>query len=249
MAASIWRRADLPGLLRWRRPWTVGAAGTIALGLVGLGFVSSPLFQARTIVIRGEHRLRAAHVVRLAGIGPGTNVLWLDAGDVVRRLESNPWIASAVVAKTLPSTVRIEIEERTAVGVVQMGPTLEIVAGDGSRLGSAASDPGLPVIVVSPSTDAAPDAAALAAAARALQPMAGAVRATIQEVAVLPDGTLRFRLATGTQVTYGPATQVNQKAAALASLLKWASAQGSSLAAVDLTSPGAPTARLGTPPA
>lgn len=248
MGTSTWLRAELArpaarakGGLRLG----VGAAGLVVLAALTLAFVNSPVFHAREIRVRGEAHLSSVEVVRLSGLTPETNVLWLDTGEVERRLESSPWIREATVERSLPGEVRIAIVERRPVAVTAQGSALRLVAGDGTILGTVDRDPGLPLIVMGPlTTDGVVE---LAAPAGALAPMDAGLLAQVEKVTVSPGGSLQLELANGAVVLYGAPTEAARKALALRAVLRWAGAQISPLAVVDLRSPSAPTARLGAP--
>ncbi len=89
----------------------------------------------------------------------------------------------------------------------------------------------------------------LAGAALALQTMDADLRARIDEVMVGSDGALELRLESGTRIVYGPPAQLVEKAEALGAVLRWADRRSSLLTSVDVGSPAAPTALLGTPAA
>ena len=70
-------------------------------------------------VLRGSHdrgpraRTCPGAGAAIAGVTADTNVFTLDAGAAERRLERDPWIAAATVTKDLPSTLVIDVHERS----------------------------------------------------------------------------------------------------------------------------------------
>lgn len=238
---GLLRRSSAP---RWQR---VGAAVLCVAVLVATGLLvgRSSLFAVDRIRVVGEDHLRAAEIVRRSGIDPGTNVLFLDAGAVERRIEADPWVRDAVVTRSLPSTVTIRIVERTPVAVVPRGGRTVLVAADGTELGPVARDPGLPVLVAQPDAlGGGISVPATAAPARALAALPPALRSRVREVALLPGGSLQLRLASGTRVRFGGPERAAEKGRVLRSILRWAREGDVALATIDVRVPSAPSASV-----
>jgi len=233
------------GWSRWRRGWRLGAvvvAGTLLVAAIGAGVTASPIFGAKTIRIQGADHLSRGDVLRLAGVGTGTNVFYLDTGDVARRLEGDVWIAGVTVAKDLPSTLVIDVRERVAVAVMGSKGQRVLVADDGTRLGDAGSGGLLPSIGRAGAPP--PSAQDVSGAARTIAALRPDTRRQVAHVSILPDGSLLVRLSNGAVVTWGTADELDAKAAALAALLRWAQKQGSHLTAADVHVPSNPTAEV-----
>src|SRR5438093_1020200 len=140
---------DVPG-----GRWIVVAVVATAL-LAGAWWITrSPVFAARRVDVTGTSHLTRGAVIRLADVHHGTNVFWLNTGAVRRRLERDPWIASAQVSRSLPSTITIRIDERRLAAVMADGSGYRIVASDGTILGRAATPGSYPELVIDPSRDA-----------------------------------------------------------------------------------------------
>ena len=237
-AGSVLPRAEAIRRRLASRPLIAAAAAALFLLIIALLTATlSPLFRVRRVEVTGNDRLSRREVIRLTGLGDGSNALFLNEGAIERRLLEQPWVASATVSTSLPSTVDIRIQERTPVGVVARGAGLALVAGDGTILGQAASGRGYPTIV--PATGGA----GLAGPASVLAPMSARLRAMIAEVALDRDGTVLLRLASGIAVEYGPLSERAAKAAALEAILGWAEREGTALDYVDVRFPSAPTVR------
>lgn len=244
METSISHRIDLGALARSRRVWAALAVVlALALGAGGVVLSRSSVFHVRHIEVAGAAHHSRADIVRLSGVTRATNALWLDEGSVERRLEQDPWIASATVATSFPWTVHVQVVERTPAAVVDRGADRLLVATDGTPLGLAGRVSGLPLIVM-------PAAGALEGAPPSLEPAARAVGglppsilARVRQVVVSLDGTLEMRLVDGPRVEFGPATQIDAKGGAIASMLTWSEEEGEPLATVNVVAPGAPAAR------
>lgn len=108
-----------------------------AAGLLGLGGVSgvkwllaSPSFMVRHIRIEGTRRAGVEELRRRIGLEPATNIFRVRARDVVRDLESHPWVKRATAYRSLPDTIVVEVTEHEPKAVVVMGH-LYLTDGDG----------------------------------------------------------------------------------------------------------------------
>ena len=125
------------GLAR-RRLLVVLALGAlvsaIVWGLVGLW--RGPVFSIKKVVVVGTTRLTRAAVIKEAAIPSDATLLRLSAKGIEDRLTSDPWVASAHVSRTFPSTLVVTIVERTPAALVDAGGTaLWLVDKDGYWLG------------------------------------------------------------------------------------------------------------------
>jgi cell division protein FtsQ len=228
-----------------KRLAAIAAMTTAVVAATAVGLTRSPLVHARTIRVHGASHLTRSDVLRRAQIAVGVNVFMLDARAAERRLEADPWVVEATIAKHLPSTLVVDIQERSPVAVIESTGLLRLVAADGTLLDAA--DPGvsLPLIASAEASVPEPAPAAIRGAARAVARMTPALRRQVVQVSILADGTLRVDMRSGAPVSYGPAVDLVAKAKALQALLRWASTQGTPIASADVRVPSAPTARLG----
>ncbi len=93
--------------------------GLAALIVVSLGLVVSyqallvsPIFAMEKLSVSGQGRLEQQEILRLAGIRPGMNLLQVNPADMIRRLESSPWVEKAQIRRVLPDELRIHIQEK-----------------------------------------------------------------------------------------------------------------------------------------
>jgi cell division protein FtsQ len=105
----------------------LGLSLVLALGLgffilVSVGLLASfrwlegnDFFTLRQVEVRGMDRLTAEEVVVLAGVEQGGSLLDVPIGKVMERLTAYPWIASAMVRRELPDSLRIMVQEKTPV--------------------------------------------------------------------------------------------------------------------------------------
>lgn len=224
---------------RWRARGGIAAGSLVALGLGVFGFLRSPYFAAEHVSVEGAVRLTAGRVLRIGGVEPGQNVVTLDTDAAERRLEADPWIASASVTTDLPDTIIVRITERVAVAAVETSQGWEVVAADGVVVATRATAPRLPTI-----TSVLPGDDPSTPGARALGAMGPGLRADIETLTVGADGLARLVMGDGVTVSYGNLEEAAEKAQALAAVLAWAEEEGVHVQGIDVSVPGAPTARL-----
>ena len=107
----------------------------------------SPRFQVTEVEVAGHSRLTRGQIVAAADIAPGANLLMLDPGGIVARLEALPLIRRAEVIRSLPGRVTLLVEERRPFTIVNAGG-LHWIDEDGVDLGpeSRAVALGIPVL-------------------------------------------------------------------------------------------------------
>jgi cell division protein FtsQ len=215
-----------------RRGILLTVSFAVLVPAVAFGLTYSSLFGARQIRVEGNSELAQTAVMALAGIGAGTNVAHLNTDDVAARLETSPWIESASVTRDLPSTIIVRVQERAPVAAVEGGG----VVGAGGILLPGARANGLPTLRVAGSE--------LAEATAVLEAMAPVLRARVVAVEIGIDGRIVVRLHGGVAALFGTPGEEATKAAALRSLIAWATAQHLRLASADVTVPSAPAATL-----
>jgi cell division protein FtsQ len=216
--------------------------------LVGAwGATKSPIFDTRRIEVTGASQLAPERVLDLAEIGLGTNLFWFNAGSAEDRLESNPWVKEAHIRRSLPSTVRIEIEERHPAAQVKTGDRWTLLAGDGTVLSTIRHDAGLPSIGIAADIEPGEPSITPGGPVRVIGAMGRWLRSQVRSVAREDDGDVLIHLRSGVPVYYGPATAVIAKDQVLASLLRWALSGDRRMEWVSVRAPVAPTAKLAKP--
>jgi cell division protein FtsQ len=97
-------------------------SATSALFVMGYAAMTrSEYFQTRAITVKGQQRLSQAEILAQAGIRQGDNLLALNLRLVRHRLLSHAWIAKARVAREIPGTITIEIQENEPLARVDLG--------------------------------------------------------------------------------------------------------------------------------
>jgi cell division protein FtsQ len=229
------------------RGWALAGAMAVVLGACALWGTHSPAFRLRSVSVTGQRHLTAGEVEHLAGLSARTNVFWISPGDLARRLERNPWVASALVSRSLPSTLRITIRERTPVAILP-GRQRQAVAADGVVLepASLSAVATLPLIVVA-GRAVGPQSAGAKVRTRLALEAAGALtpgilhQVSTVSVATGPASTVVLKLRNGTLVRFGDDAQAGEKARVLRAVLTWVRHHSVRAAVIDIESPASPS--------
>jgi len=108
----------------------VGASGLVAWGAHRYA-LSSPRFAIRSIEVKGQKRKTDEQIALAAGVKRGDNVFAVDVNQVEQKLLTDPWIRQVKVARALPSTLSIELEEREVGALAAIGDRLYLVTKSG----------------------------------------------------------------------------------------------------------------------
>jgi cell division protein FtsQ len=224
------------------RPQARASIGVLAtVGLLSAVIVAvtyTPMFAAKALSVRGAVHLSPAHVLDLAGLREGTNVAHLDVDAVEAAVERDPWVASASVARDLPSTVTITLTERRPIAVVE--PGAQVVSADGTVLPGARAH-ALPEIR---SLSGELTEEARVSARTVLEAMPDGLRRQVAAAEPTVSGWITLELRDGVRVAYGDPEEVPQKTEALRAVLAWADREGKDVVQIDVRAPDAPAATL-----
>lgn len=142
---GFWRRLLRPlvivGLL---------VAGALYLSARGREILwHARVLQIDEIVVQGNTRLSAAQIRELLGGMVGQNIVWADLSGWRRHLEMSPWIRTAALRRTLPSTVEVAVVEREPIGIARIRDELFLIDDHGvaiDRHGPQSRDFDLPLV-------------------------------------------------------------------------------------------------------
>ncbi|MFC7340660.1 cell division protein FtsQ/DivIB [Saccharopolyspora griseoalba] len=217
-----------PPSRRWVLPALMAVVTVVVLVLY-----FSPLLGVRDVRVEGNPTLSDDEVLRAAQIPPGTAMLQVDAGDVQERLGKLPKVADSEVMLDWPSTVRVEITERTPAVYFRAPGGVRLVDSQGVAFETAPKPPaGVPELRV-PEVDGAATAAAL----KVLNGLTEQVRREVTAVLAPEPGSVRLRLTGDRVVEWGSLKEGERKAAILRPLL---TRPGK---VYDVTTPELPTVR------
>ena len=226
-------------LARKRQIVGLGLLGLLVVAGLAWGATYTALFGADEIRIEGADRVETSEIGAIAGLARGVNVFHLDATAAEAALEADARIADATVTRELPDVVVVTIRERLPVAATLVDGTPTVVAEDGTFL-PGPTPRALPEIQVAAGELDEDD---LASTARALAALPPSLRRLVDVAIVGLAGDLSFTLREGPSVRYGLPVDVASKSQSLEAVLDWAAAKRIDLTTIDITVPGAPSAR------
>jgi cell division protein FtsQ len=222
----------------------VGAIG--ALWALWALISGSQLFEIETIDVRGVAALSSDAVIQRAAVPDGETLLRLDKDAVTDRLLADPWIADARVSRRIPSTLRISVEERVPVAVVDTGVTFWFVDGNGRVLSESLPDSAtvLPVIRDLPDFAAEPgvvsESKILRNALRVLAGLGDDLLASVRTVSAPSANETALLTASSVEIMIGEATLLDEKSILVADILR---EQGDQVVFIDVRSVERPISR------
>jgi cell division protein FtsQ len=215
----------------------VGLAVVVAvLGAVTL--VRSPLLDVDRVRASGTGRTTAEEVLAAAGIRRGDTMLTLDTGAAERRVEALPWVADARVSRSWPGGVSVRVRERTATAAVRITDTQWAEVDASGRVLTLGDEPpeGMPAVRGVEGRIA--EGKSLPSVAKDALTVLDAVTDAMPGGVVAVDTRLDVTLGYGTTVRFGSVDSLDDKVAALETVL--ARVDLACLAVVDLAAPGSP---------
>ena len=228
---------------QWARRWITWRyvlVVVVALGIVIGGTYAvyfSHALSVQGVQVSGESSIDADEVLEAAAVPLGGPLATADLGAIQRRVENIDAVRAADVSRRWPHDVRIVVEERVPVAVIDRGGEFRAVDETGTVFNSYRNAPAdLPRIQTSDLNDVD----ALEAAAVVLAAVPPEIRAVVDHLEVEGVDRIDLLLDGGRTVRWGSAEASAQKAEVLAALLKQPAA------VYDVSVPGQPTTS-GTP--
>jgi cell division protein FtsQ len=129
-------------------------------------------FDIAIVTISGQAELRERELLAAAHITPKNSLLFLDAAEARKGLESLPLVKSASVRKLFPNHLVIDLVERAPSALWQKDGKVAIIAADGAPIDQMTDDRfiGLPFVVGDGANERLPEFTALLTAANELRP-------------------------------------------------------------------------------
>jgi cell division protein FtsQ len=227
---------------QWARRWlawkpVVAVVLLIALlvGAIWLVFFSSYL-SVQGVEVTGVRQLSASEVRAAAAVPDGQPLARVDLDRIRSRVEAMAPVRSADVTREWPDHVRIVVEEREPVAVVEIGGQLRGMDAEGVVFRDyAKAPPGLPLV----ETGAATGSEALREAALVVGALPGDLAAKIDHVEVTTVDEISLVLRDDRTVEWGSSEESDEKAEVLAALLAAPSTKEAHK--FDVSVPGQPT--------
>lgn len=109
--------------------WTGERMAAIERGLIGVAAGSG--LRVRNVMVEGRVETAAADILAALGAERGSPLLGIDVAMAKARLESLPWVKSAVVERHLPDTLKVRVEEHKPFALWQLGRRLSVIDREG----------------------------------------------------------------------------------------------------------------------
>ena len=81
--------------------------------------LSSSLFNIKEIIIIGNEKLSSEKIISFSGIQKDTNIFKFNKEEIINNILENAYIENVQIARKLPSTVEINVEERVVKYMLQ----------------------------------------------------------------------------------------------------------------------------------
>ncbi|MFB9725169.1 cell division protein FtsQ/DivIB [Haloechinothrix salitolerans] len=209
--------ANLPSRRKALRRRLVAVATVAAL--IGLGYVLlfTPLIGVKTVEVTGIERIDRADVVTLADIPMRRSLLRIDTDAAERAVATLPQVENVSVVRSLPSTVRIEVTERTPIAYFAAYDGIRLVDRMGVPFHRVKKPPKkLPELRVN---TVATDDPATRAATAVLTGIPDQLANRVATVTADSPVNVELRLRGGKIVQWGDAQRIGRKSRVLAALL------------------------------
>jgi cell division protein FtsQ len=221
------------------------ALGALALGVVAAAATQSPLLDVDQVTVTGTSHTPAQAVRRAAGITTGDALVAVDPGAVARRIEELPWVDRARVTRDWPSSVRIQVTERSVAAVVQVTEDRAALVDSRGRVLSIepwapGTEPGggdAPLVLTGIEGRVA-EGEQLSGEARAALELATALRDRLPGVVASVSTDLDATLVEGGSIRFGSTDQLEAKVTAAKTVLSYVDV--TCLETLDVRVPGSP---------
>lgn len=238
------RQAEARRRLCWRIAVVLGAA--VALWAAWSLLVGSQMFEIKRVEVVGTSVLSTDDVIARAAVDEGETLLRVDREAIVGRLLEDPWVEDATIHRRLPSTLRIDVTERTPAAIVDTGVSFWFVEQSGRVIAESvpSSATVAPVIRDVPDFVAEPgklsDSAALRNALEVLAGLSDDLRSTVRSVTAPSVDETALLTTSGVEIMVGEAVKMEQKSIIIADIL---TAKGADVVFIDVRSTERPISR------
>jgi cell division protein FtsQ len=230
------------GRRRLRLVTLVLALAAAAVGALVL--TQSPVLDIDRVLVSGTGHTAPDEVIRASGVRTGEPMVGVDPGDVRRRVGELPWVDEVTVRRVWPSTVELEVTERSVAAMVQVTDDRAAFVDTGGRVlsiepraGDAAPDPAGPLVLTGVS-GRLEEGELLPADARDALTVAERVAERIPGVVASVSVDLDAALVEGGAIRFGSTEQLDDKVTAAKTVLD--AVDTACLETLDVRVPGSP---------
>jgi cell division protein FtsQ len=191
----------------------------VVIGTLGLlyGVYFTPLLGVRSVQVLGTKDLTQNQVLDAAAVTSGAPMLTINLAAIRDRVAALNRVASVNVSRSWPATVRIDVAERVAVGVIKQPDGAHLVDRTAKDFATVPSEPaGLPELELTHSAPTDPTAVAVV---QVLLAVPDKIRAEVLSVSAKSPNSVTLTLSAGRQVRWGGVEDSTRKAGVLTALM------------------------------
>lgn len=193
-------------------PWKLAFVALLVVGLVCVVawvLLESRLLVVREVAVEGLERVPEQEAVQAVGVDTGTPLIRVDLDTVESRVADLDLVDEVEAVRGWPAALRVEVVERRPVLAVPAGEGYRLVDGDGVRVEDSDTRPGAqPLVSVSGEVEGN---AGVRAAADIVESAPDSLLAQIQLIDASEGGEIALRLADGSTVEWGDASDTEDK--------------------------------------
>lgn len=117
---------------RGRLKWIIITIVAIGLVVGAVWLIRSPVLSIREVEISGAQKSDPASAINQLSMGVGTPTIDVDTAAIQTAVESDPWVARAIVDVSWPGAVSVVVTEYVPFASVRAGDAWVQAAGDGA---------------------------------------------------------------------------------------------------------------------
>jgi cell division protein FtsQ len=221
--------------LRAALPWAVGLGILLVLGGVTWLIYGTPVLGVRDVKVVGVQLLTPGQIQDAAGVPADEPLARVDLDKVRSRVRALPAVDRVVVRRSWPSTLVVEVVERTPIAAVPAGKQFTLIDRSGVPYQTVTGQPpGLPLLRLSTPGPADQDTRA---GLTVLESLSDELREQLLAVSVAAPAQIRLELKKDRTVVWGDDTQSDRKSQVATVLLRKATSE------IDVSAPAVVTIR------
>ncbi len=203
--------------LRAVLPWMVTAGVLLVVGLLAWTMYGTAAFSVREVRVVGGATVTPDQVRAAVAVADRTPLAGLDLDEIRKRVEALPPVDRAVVSRDWPSSLVVQVVERTPVAVVPRGDTFELLDGDGVAYTTVTDRPaGLPLAKLA---NPGPSDVNTRSALTVVAALSDELREQLVAVSVTGPARITLQLKRDREIFWGDDTESEAKARAATALL------------------------------
>jgi cell division protein FtsQ len=194
--------------------------------LSGYYFLNSAFFALQQIEVRGNNAVSKETIVEQSGLAPGVNLFKIDTKAVSNKIQMLPSVKKVEVKRRLPSTLLLQITERTPIALVVSPDGFLQIDDEGVYIKKVQDfkDLHLPVVSGVPlENNLGPGSRlskpGLSAALRLIQMMDKVLKENVTEIIAPSPQTITLKTLQGVEIRFGEPEEMERKVKIIEELL------------------------------